>query len=195
MIKLFHLVWLISIFGCSESGVFTSDADGCFGYGSQEDSPYILPYGSDLEPLVEQGNCSHATHWGTTRFAYDFEMEVGDMVLAARAGEVTTIKNDAEEGPGISGYNEVYIQHEDGTIASYVHLLKDTFLVSEGEMVSQGQELAQSGSSGVSNPHLHFQVDDDDKLIQTLPIVFTNTRPHILGLVQGESYTPTAGEN
>ena len=54
------------------------------------------------------------------------------------------------------GYS-VGIRHDDGTVTYYNHL--SNFSVKEGDSVSQGQDIAQVGSTGVSTePHLDFKV-------------------------------------
>lgn len=55
--------------------------------------------------------------------------------------------------------NIIEIQHSDGSVAYYGHLLQNTMKVSVGQYVSAGQELAQTGSSGMSTgAHLHFEI-------------------------------------
>ena len=60
-------------------------------------------------------------------------------------------KNDAKEA------NFVAILQDDGVIAYYYHLKKDTIAVNVGDRVDCGQFLGKIGSSGVSSaPHLHL---------------------------------------
>lgn len=63
--------------------------------------------------------------------------------------------------------NKVYIRHRDGIVSHYLHLMKDSIVVSEGQKVKCGQKLGMVGSSGRSStPHIHFEVHaDDDALI------------------------------
>lgn len=58
---------------------------------------------------------------------------------------------------GESCGNAVYIQHDDGTISIYAHLTNVG--VSVGAVVSKGQCIGLSGSTGKSTgPHLHFTI-------------------------------------
>ena len=55
--------------------------------------------------------------------------------------------------------NYIYVFHNDGTIAEYVHIKKGSARVKVGDFVNQGQVIADSGNVGWSTgPHLHFSV-------------------------------------
>ncbi len=55
--------------------------------------------------------------------------------------------------------NVVYIEHDDGTIGTYCHMIPNSILVEEGDVVSAGQEIGRLGNSGNSfAPHLHMHV-------------------------------------
>ena len=56
------------------------------------------------------------------------------------------------------------IEHQDGSFAEYVHIMKDGARVKVGEEVKTGQLIAISGDVGyATGPHLHFSVFIPDK--------------------------------
>ena len=129
-----------------------------------------------------QGNNSVADHQGIEAYAWDFPMDTGTLVLAARAGTVTMVKSDSN----LAGFhvryhddaNYVVIDHGDGTQALYLHLMVHGALVQVGQRVQQGQPIALSGDTGwTSGPHLHFAVEASsagEHLTQSLPISFAD---------------------
>jgi murein DD-endopeptidase MepM/ murein hydrolase activator NlpD len=72
--------------------------------------------------------------------------------FAAAPGVVVTA------GWSSGGYgNLVDVQHADGSLTRYAH--NSRVLVQVGQMVAQGQEISEMGSSGFSTgPHCHFEV-------------------------------------
>ncbi len=92
-------------------------------------------------------------------------------VIAAAPGIVTSIEEDQYDRCHISGTeiscdgfpivgNHVIIEHSDGTLTRYWHLMKDSVDVEVGDVVDCGDFLALIGSSGISSmPHLHFEVE------------------------------------
>lgn len=122
---------------------------------------YKLPYGNGLEFKVIQGNNGAFSHQG--KFALDFAMPEGTAVHAARGGIVIRLKTDSTKGgddPELANAgNYVTILHDDGSLASYVHLRKGGAVVSAGDRIKDGQIIGYSGNTGYSTePHLHFEV-------------------------------------
>ncbi|MDF2541349.1 MAG: hypothetical protein K0S47_1067 [Herbinix sp.] len=93
------------------------------------------------------------------------------VVVAARGGVVIECAPNTcyhvskrETGCNWGMGNYIKIKHEDGTYATYMHLAPDTFYVTKGQTVKQGDSLAIMGSSGNSSgQHLHFQLSNPDK--------------------------------
>jgi murein DD-endopeptidase MepM/ murein hydrolase activator NlpD len=81
----------------------------------------------------------------------DFGVPDGTPVGAADGGKVVYASY-------LQGYgNTVFVDHGNGLITQYSHL--EQFKVNVGDSVSQGQNIALSGHSGLgSGPHLHFGV-------------------------------------
>ncbi len=205
-----RLVWcaaaLIAVIsGCSggDGGVGRID-QACMAavagtYPGQSTSPYILPYSVGETYLAGQGNCTNFSHRAdiNQQFAYDLIMPIGTTLVASRGGVVIAVEQSFRDATRIPGEeNYVYIQHDHGTIGRYIHLTMLGALVQPQDIVSQGDAIALSGDSGNSEvPHLHFDVLDGPCLPQqsfdclSLPVNFSNTAPHINGLVEGEFYT------
>jgi lysostaphin len=92
----------------------------------------------------------------------DFAAPVGAPILAAAAGVVVV----AGRHPGYG--NQVDIDHGNGLVTRYGHASKVD--VAEGEIVRQGQKIAEVGSTGRSTgPHLHFEVRIDGVPRDPLP--------------------------
>ncbi len=82
-------------------------------------------------------------------------------VFAAQDGVVVFAQDgypDTNVNGGTQG-NIVAIDHDGGLETQYYHLKKDSLLVSVGQTVKAGTEIARAASSGNSfGPHLHFGV-------------------------------------
>ena len=81
----------------------------------------------------------------------DIDAPMGSTVVAAASGTVITAAYD-------SGYGYyVVVSHANGLSTLYAH--NSSLSVKVGQKVSQGQQVAISGSTGFSTgPHLHFEV-------------------------------------
>ncbi len=89
-----------------------------------------------------------------SRYAIDWNRtdDLGDPVVAAAAGIVTTAVPDGKRGYG----RYVVIDHGNGESSLYGHL--STVMVGMGQMVDQGAMLGTVGATGnASGPHLHFE--------------------------------------
>lgn len=95
---------------------------------------------------VTSGFGERAGHQGV-----DIANEIGTPIYSTTDGEVI------EAGPA-NGFGQwVRVQHDDGTISVYGHI--NEALVSEGEQVSAGEQIATMGNRGQSTgPHLHFEI-------------------------------------
>jgi murein DD-endopeptidase MepM/ murein hydrolase activator NlpD len=89
--------------------------------------------------------------WGVLHGGIDIAGPIGTPILAASDGVVV------EVGP-TAGYGAlVKLRHSDGTVTLYGHI--NTWLVSKGQRVMAGDQIATMGNRGNSTgPHLHFEV-------------------------------------
>lgn len=163
-------------------------------FGDPEDSEYILPFPVGAAYPVYQSYC-----WRTgghrNQLAYDFIIPIGDTIVAARRGIVREIREDSpDNGEGVGQHNYVYIQHGDGTLAFYAHLMQNSVIVQLGDTVITGQYFACSGNSGKSGePHLHFGVYENYPPVEGIdvPVNFRNAEgplDSLGGLIRGVIY-------
>jgi murein DD-endopeptidase MepM/ murein hydrolase activator NlpD len=89
--------------------------------------------------------------WGVLHAGIDLANSIGTPIMAVSDGVVI------EAGPA-GGYGMlVKLRHADGTVTLYGHI--NTALVSVGERVMAGDQIATMGNRGNSTgPHLHFEV-------------------------------------
>ncbi len=88
----------------------------------------------------------------------DMAAPSGSPILAAYDGEVV-----AADYSGTMG-NYIMIDHGDGIYTIYMHA--SALLVSKGQMVARGEQIAKVGSTGRSTgPHLHFSVRKDGSYV------------------------------
>ncbi len=89
--------------------------------------------------------------WGRMHTGVDLAAPVGTSIYAADGGVVT--RSSYYGGYGYC----IDIDHENGEVTRYAHCSK--LLVSVGERVYKGQEIALCGNTGNSTgPHLHFEI-------------------------------------
>jgi murein DD-endopeptidase MepM/ murein hydrolase activator NlpD len=76
-------------------------------------------------------------------------------------------------GPGRLLGNHIVVDLGDGVYAAFAHLRRRSALVSAGQRVTAGQQLAQCGNSGNSSqPHLHFQLMDRPGVLLAVGLPF-----------------------
>lgn len=128
-------------------------------FGDPADSAYVLPFAVGEEYYLSQSYCfSEGGH--SNQLSYDFDMPIGVQVLATRAGVVKEKREDSPDtGLGYGEHNYIFLQHEDGTVGFYAHLMMDGVEVDVGDEINVGDFIAWSGNSGLTGkPHLHFGV-------------------------------------
>ncbi|MEM8612026.1 MAG: peptidoglycan DD-metalloendopeptidase family protein [Cyanobacteria bacterium P01_H01_bin.105] len=95
--------------------------------------------------------------WGRMHRGIDVAGPVGTPIVSAAPGVVE------KAGWNSGGYgNLVEVRHADGSMTRYAHNSRIT--VRAGQRVTQGQHIADMGSTGYSTgPHLHFEVHLPDR--------------------------------
>lgn len=93
----------------------------------------------------------------------DYKAPLGSPVVAARDGIVIKVVSGCldfgDKWCGDQYGNWIEIDHGNGAIAIYAHLLDGSITVKEGLKVRKNQEIAKVGSSGWSTgPHLDFRI-------------------------------------
>ncbi|MFZ5460748.1 MAG: peptidoglycan DD-metalloendopeptidase family protein [Pseudomonadota bacterium] len=136
---------------------------------------YPLPWRGGPFRLTQgaNGQYSHFTPKG--RYAVDIAMPEGTPIVAARGGMVVKIENEQSGRGNNPAGNFVRILHDDGTMGVYLHLMKGSVAVREGQRVETGTRIARSGNTGNSTgPHLHFVVQRNVGLaIESIPFDFS----------------------
>jgi murein DD-endopeptidase MepM/ murein hydrolase activator NlpD len=174
-------------------GSAAAPGEACTGYPVWQTSPYVLPYPVGRTYRVIQGNCSGAGHSGDYKYSLDFDMPLGSIVTAARAGVVAEVRVGHVDGDTVPGHeNYVKILHADGIISAYSHLGTNGVLVGVGDSVATGDTIGLSGNTGATGGvrHLHFHLTPCSEPVDcgTLPVTFRNTAPNPTSLVVGRSY-------
>lgn len=133
----------------SNSGKVTSIASNSYGY--------IFPVSGLSKANIR--TLKYPSYSGHTGIDINIGV-VGKSVVAVKAGTVVTSTAMKKANGTYKSYGEyVIINHHDGTMTLYAHMLEGSRKVSPGQEVSQGQVIGTVGSTGNSTgPHLHFEV-------------------------------------
>ena len=131
-------------------------------------SGYIFPVaGCSKANIANKSYPSYSGHTGV-----DVNIGVtGRSVVAVKSGTVVTSTALRSSSGGYRSYGEyVVINHHDGTMTLYAHMLAGSRTVSSGQSVSQGQVIGTVGSTGNSTgTHLHFEVRVNGRPVNPLP--------------------------
>ena len=91
----------------------------------------------------------------------DISGNVGDPVLAAGGGDVVY------SGRGVQGTgNLIIMQHSDRLLSAYAH--NSVVLVSEGQHIEAGQQIAELGVNNSGVPMLHFEIRRDGQSVDPM---------------------------
>lgn len=141
---------------------------GSYTPSAPSSSGYIFPVAGCSKSNI--ANKSYPSYRGHTGVDINIGV-VGKSVLAVKSGTVaisTALKNSSG---GYRSYGEyIVINHHDGTMTLYAHMLAGSRRVSAGQSVSQGQVIGTVGSTGNSTgTHLHFEVRVNGNPVNPLP--------------------------
>lgn len=145
-----------------------------------EDPQYIMPFPAGRSYILSQSYCNeNGGH--SNQLAYDFALPIGDTVCCMRSGIVKEIREDQPDSGGLitaSNHNYIMIEHNDGSVAFYAHLMQNSVMVEVNDQVTRGDIIALSGNSGntLNFPHLHIGLYENYPPVETydLPITFIN---------------------
>lgn len=111
-----------------------------------------VPFGSRVHPITGQT---------TSNNGIDIVLDAGTPVLASAAGTVAETDYNADDG------RYIVLDHG-GLTTKYCHLSE--IQVAAGETVAAGEAIGAVGKTGKSTgPHLHFEVAQNDSLVDPCP--------------------------
>ncbi|WP_257292709.1 peptidoglycan DD-metalloendopeptidase family protein [Endozoicomonas sp. ONNA1] len=91
----------------------------------------------------------------------DIRGKLGEPVSAAATGEVVYA------GSELAGYGKLIImKHNNSYLSAYAH--NKELLVREGDSVKAGQKIAEIGSTGTTEPKLHFEIRHNGKPVDPM---------------------------
>ena len=113
-----------------------------------------VPFGSRVHPVTGQT---------TSHNGIDIVLDAGTPVLASAAGTVAETDYNADDG------RYIVLDHG-GLTTKYCHLSE--IQVTAGETVTAGEAIGAVGKTGKSTgPHLHFEVAQNDSLVDPLSLL------------------------
>ena len=100
-------------------------------------------------------------------YAWDLDADEGTIIFAARGGRVRYVEDMRNENcPDLKNQgldysqcrgNRLILEHQDGTVANYLHLLTGAAFPEHGDKVKRGDPIGLTGNTGWSSgPHLHW---------------------------------------
>jgi hypothetical protein len=117
-------------------------------------NPITLPFGSTDSPYS-----AASPHRGT-----DFSYQPDSTIYAPFSGKVALVPNNGNDGNG------VYMTDDHGRFHGMLHTSK--YVVSNGQVVDEGQPVAIMGQTGYAfGVHLHWAVKENGRFIDPLTIV------------------------
>ena len=144
---------------------------------------YLVPIARGYRYAITQASGQRTSHARWEANATDFAALIGTPIVAARTGTVIEVRDTSTtrcRRPTKACFDQaniLVIQHDDGSVAYYVHLAPHSARVSPGEVVRAGAVVASVGNTGyTTGPHLHFDVVALGPRLQrvSLPVEFAD---------------------
>ena len=114
----------------------------------------------------------------------DISCAEGAEVFASADGEVTSVRSDPLLG------KTVEITHPNGVVSVYSNLASEG-MISVGESVKQGDKIGYVGDTTISEladePHLHFEMFLEEKSVDPLEYISTESKRVSLGITEDEA--------
>jgi murein DD-endopeptidase MepM/ murein hydrolase activator NlpD len=141
-----------------DGGVFFNDQD------LLENRPFFAPVNYIKIASTFQPNRLHPiTRRLQPHLGVDFELPVGEPVLAARSGVVVRYGNNHAAG------NYIVLMHSNGIETSYNHLHRIDRKIRSGLKVTAGEKIAEVGCTGYcTRAHLHFAVKMKGRMVNPM---------------------------
>ena len=137
---------------------------------SNIENKFQLPFVKDQNLNIAQSiDGPQITHKNDGVNAIDFAVVAGTLIVAAKDGIVIEVVDHFTKG-GLSDElldkaNYIKILHKGNLISEYLHIQNKSAIIKKGDTVSSGDPIAKVGNTGFSyGPHLHFQVNQCDKI-------------------------------
>lgn len=139
-----------------------------------------LPYPEGTSYKLMQGYNSMPSHnTDYSRYALDFDLQIGDTICAATSGYVVGVVEGYTHGGKSKKWRPyanfiTLFDPVSGIYTQYVHLDHMGAIAELGDTIIVGQPIGISGYTGYStDPHLHFNVlktVDTDQLMVSMPL-------------------------
>lgn len=117
---------------------------------------YVYPC-SNTFPFTSYGSWHRVREKGKVHAGVDFAGGAGGGTIVAIADGILRAVNRFGYGGGYGTYCEV--DHQNGVVSRYCHMISGSLVLPDGCLVKQGQEIGKIGNTGASRgAHLHFEV-------------------------------------
>ncbi len=196
---------LASLVSCASNPMNKNPYESATPHEQFQFKKVAVPFAEGTNFLISQsafGNSSHSEPGN--EYSWDFDVPYGTAVLSVESGVILQVWQPNVGGGCDSKWSSqahnIKVQHEDGTVAQYVHVQTD---LKSGDKVSKGQVIATTALNGwICRPQLHFGMylskDNlyESNLRKTLPLYFVRfgtLREGDKGIVPSKKVTPFTG--